>query len=64
MTGFSMAAFIARKGAGHAAEHADKVYLVRKDFPLLVKKSAFASVSISHHNKFERLKNDANITLP
>ena len=51
-------AFIARKGAGHAAEHADKVYLARKDFPLLVKKSAFANLSISHYNKFERLKKD------
>ena len=59
MTGFSMAAFLARKEKNDAAsEHANKVYLVCKDFPLLIKKSAFANVSTSHYAKFEKLRKE------
>ena len=59
MTGFSMAAFLARKEKGDvASEHANKVYLVCKDFPLLIQKSAFANVSTSHYIKFDRLKTE------
>ena len=59
MTGFSMAAFLARKEKGDAAsEHANKVYLVSKDFPLLIQKSVFANVSTSHYMKFERLRKE------
>jgi target of EGR1 protein 1 len=57
MTGFAMVAFRARKE--NWKEHANKVYLVSKDFPLLVKKSAFAKISVSHFEKFARLKQTA-----
>ena len=59
MTGFSMAAFLARREKEDAfSEHANKVYLVSKDFPLLIKKSAFANVSSSHYVKFEKLRRE------
>ncbi len=37
------------------SEHANKVYLVSKDFPLLVRRSQFSGTSAGHRDKFAKI---------
>ncbi len=65
MTGFIFAAHLASKDKDTTgdflpdslgtSEVANRIYLACKDFPLLLRRSAFAKNSQSHHTKYQRL---------
>ena len=69
MTGFVLAAHLAFRGrstpeeegkpllAGPTGteEEVNRIYLVSKDFPLLVQRSAFAKNSVGHYDKYSKL---------
>ena len=65
MTGFIFAAHLASKDKDTTgdflpdslgtSEVANRIYLACKDFPLFLRRSAFAKNSQSHHTKYQRL---------